>query len=394
MNQHIAAADYPRFHLAFPVTDLARARDFYGRYLGCAEGRSSDAWVDFDFFGHQIVAHKVASAQMSDATSLVDGDNVPVRHFGVVLSLPGVGGAGGEVQGGGAGVRHRAARPLSGRAGRAGDDVLPRSVRQRARVQGVRRPRPPVRQVDAEHARPHAMPRRADLHAAATDATLAQRALARAGASDAMARATARALVAAEAQGLVVARHVARAAIRAAPAQRSRRRQRRARDRQEQGCGVPGRRQDRDSRFRRAHWRWRKRCAVRASFGVAFAGVTNSHHFGVAAYHLLPVADAGMVGLAFGNSPAAMSAAGGKRPLFGTNPDCRRVSARVAAAVVHRPVAVGSRARQGDGGGEARASRFRWAGRSTVTGRRRPTRRPRSTARCCRWAAPRARCWR
>jgi len=88
MTQHIAPSDYPRFHLAFPVTDLGRAREFYGRYLGCAEGRSSDAWVDFDFFGHQIVAHKVASAQMSDATSLVDGDNVPVRHFGVVLSLP------------------------------------------------------------------------------------------------------------------------------------------------------------------------------------------------------------------------------------------------------------------------------------------------------------------
>jgi extradiol dioxygenase family protein len=88
MAQHIAASAYPRFHLAFPVTDLARARDFYGRYLGCAEGRSSDAWVDFDFFGHQIVAHKVASAQMSDVTSLVDGDDVPVRHFGVVLSLP------------------------------------------------------------------------------------------------------------------------------------------------------------------------------------------------------------------------------------------------------------------------------------------------------------------
>lgn len=55
-------------------------------------------------------------------------------------------------------------------------------------------------------------------------------------------------------------------------------------------------------------------------FGVAFAGVTNSHHFGVAAYHLAPIAKAGMVGLAFGNSPAAMPAAGGKRPLFGTNP--------------------------------------------------------------------------
>ena len=88
MTQHVATAVYPRFHLAFPVTDLDRARHFYGEYLGCAEGRSSDAWVDFDFFGHQIVAHKVADAQMSEATSLVDGDNVPVRHFGVVLSLP------------------------------------------------------------------------------------------------------------------------------------------------------------------------------------------------------------------------------------------------------------------------------------------------------------------
>ncbi len=60
--------------------------------------------------------------------------------------------------------------------------------------------------------------------------------------------------------------------------------------------------------------------AAAREFGVAFAGVTNSHHFGVAAHHLAPVADAGMVGLAFGNSPAAMPAAGGRRPLFGTNP--------------------------------------------------------------------------
>jgi extradiol dioxygenase family protein len=87
MGGHRPTANYPRFHLAFPVTDLAAARGFYGAFLGCAEGRSSDDWVDFDFFGHQIVAHKVAMAQMSDATSLVDGDNVPVRHFGVVLTL-------------------------------------------------------------------------------------------------------------------------------------------------------------------------------------------------------------------------------------------------------------------------------------------------------------------
>jgi len=87
MTPHLPTPDYPRFHLAFPVTDLDEARRFYGEFLGCAEGRSSDDWVDFDFFGHQIVAHKVAKASMSDATSLVDGENVPVRHFGVVTDL-------------------------------------------------------------------------------------------------------------------------------------------------------------------------------------------------------------------------------------------------------------------------------------------------------------------
>jgi extradiol dioxygenase family protein len=84
----LPTSPYPRFHLAFPVTDLDAARAFYGDFLGCPEGRSSEHWVDFDFHGHQIVAHKVASAQMMDATSLVDGDNVPVRHFGAVLELP------------------------------------------------------------------------------------------------------------------------------------------------------------------------------------------------------------------------------------------------------------------------------------------------------------------
>jgi extradiol dioxygenase family protein len=84
---HLPTPDYPRFHLAFPVTDLGEARRFYGDFLGCAEGRSSDDWVDFDFFGHQIVAHKVERAQMTDATSLVDGRDVPVRHFGVVTDL-------------------------------------------------------------------------------------------------------------------------------------------------------------------------------------------------------------------------------------------------------------------------------------------------------------------
>ena len=63
MSTHLPTADYPRFHLAFPVTDLGQARRFYGDFLGCAEGRSSDEWVDFDFHGHQIVAHMVAGGR-------------------------------------------------------------------------------------------------------------------------------------------------------------------------------------------------------------------------------------------------------------------------------------------------------------------------------------------
>jgi uncharacterized protein len=77
----------PRFHLAFPVTDLAEARRFYGALLGCPEGRSSPEWVDFDFYGHQIVAHLCAPSVRS-ATNEVDGENVPVRHFGVIMELP------------------------------------------------------------------------------------------------------------------------------------------------------------------------------------------------------------------------------------------------------------------------------------------------------------------
>ena len=77
----------PPFHLAFPVTSLARARAFYGGLLGCPEGRSSGEWVDFDFFGHQIVAHLAPAEAEPAATNAVDGDAVPVRHFGVVLPM-------------------------------------------------------------------------------------------------------------------------------------------------------------------------------------------------------------------------------------------------------------------------------------------------------------------
>ena len=75
----------PPFHLAFPVHDLAAARAFYVDLLGCGVGRSSDHWIDFDLRGHQIVAHLTATAQPRP-THPVDGDDVPVPHFGLVLA--------------------------------------------------------------------------------------------------------------------------------------------------------------------------------------------------------------------------------------------------------------------------------------------------------------------
>ena len=77
----------PPFHLAFPVDDLAAARRFYGGLLGCGEGRSSDRWVDFDFHGHQIVAHMAPDSVAKRAINPVDGDDVPVPHFGLVLPM-------------------------------------------------------------------------------------------------------------------------------------------------------------------------------------------------------------------------------------------------------------------------------------------------------------------
>jgi len=77
----------PRFHLAFPVRDLSEARAFYGSLLGCPEGRSSAEWVDFDFFGHQIVAHLSPNESAHKAHNQVDGEKVPVRHFGAILAM-------------------------------------------------------------------------------------------------------------------------------------------------------------------------------------------------------------------------------------------------------------------------------------------------------------------
>lgn len=78
------------FHIAFPVNDLAAARRFYGELLGCPEGRSSDRWIDFDLFGHQIVAHLRPVADASETPrqhNVVDGHDVPIPHFGVVLAM-------------------------------------------------------------------------------------------------------------------------------------------------------------------------------------------------------------------------------------------------------------------------------------------------------------------
>ena len=75
------------FHLAFPVHDIAAARQFYGELLGCPEGRSADDWVDFNFHGHQIVAHLAPSETGEAQRNAVDGHGVPVRHFGIVLPM-------------------------------------------------------------------------------------------------------------------------------------------------------------------------------------------------------------------------------------------------------------------------------------------------------------------
>ena len=135
VSQESSPMAMPPFHLAFPVLDLD-ARAFYGDLLGCTEGRSAPT-------GSTSISSATRSSRPRDAggggpghTSAVDGDNVPVRHFGAIL--PGTPGTRWptscrpRVR-----VRHRAAYPLQGRDRRAGDDVLPRSQRQRAGVQDL-----------------------------------------------------------------------------------------------------------------------------------------------------------------------------------------------------------------------------------------------------------------
>lgn len=84
MNDHHATDP---FHLAIPVHDLAAARRFYGEVLGCPEGRSAPDWIDFDLYGHQLVAHLAPAQRAADHHNPVDGHDVPVPHFGVVLSM-------------------------------------------------------------------------------------------------------------------------------------------------------------------------------------------------------------------------------------------------------------------------------------------------------------------
>ncbi len=75
------------FHLAFPVNDLARTRTFYTGILGCPEGRSAETWVDFDLYGHQIVAHLCPAGHKVELLNQVDDENIPIPHFGVILTM-------------------------------------------------------------------------------------------------------------------------------------------------------------------------------------------------------------------------------------------------------------------------------------------------------------------
>ncbi|HEX4817562.1 MAG TPA: VOC family protein [Nonomuraea sp.] len=78
----------PRFHLAMPVNDLAAARRFYGEVIGCAQGRSSDTWIDWNLHGHQFVTHLAPGRRADPAHNPVDGHDVPVPHFGLILTIP------------------------------------------------------------------------------------------------------------------------------------------------------------------------------------------------------------------------------------------------------------------------------------------------------------------
>jgi extradiol dioxygenase family protein/transcriptional regulator with XRE-family HTH domain len=131
------------FHLAIPVGDLDAARAFYGDVMGFGRGRSDERWTDWNVDGHQVVTHMVDDYTAPVAGhNFVDGHQVPVPQFGLVLSVERFQELASRMTERGYRLRHQALRPLPRRAGGAVDDVLPRPVRQRDGVQGVRRPRP------------------------------------------------------------------------------------------------------------------------------------------------------------------------------------------------------------------------------------------------------------
>ena len=76
------------FHLAIPVSDFEATQDFYTNVLGCSVGRTDKTWMDFNFFGHQVVAHLVPGSEQSSITNHVDGEDVPYRHFGIIMRMP------------------------------------------------------------------------------------------------------------------------------------------------------------------------------------------------------------------------------------------------------------------------------------------------------------------
>jgi extradiol dioxygenase family protein len=86
-HAHAAPPPPPPFHLAVPTHSVAAAREFYGSMLGCPEGRRAERWCDFNLFGHQLVAHQVDGYHASASANAVDGDPVPVPHFGAALSV-------------------------------------------------------------------------------------------------------------------------------------------------------------------------------------------------------------------------------------------------------------------------------------------------------------------
>ena len=85
--QNISTPKLTPFHLAIPVQSLKASRQFYGDLLGCEEGRSTDHWIDYNFFGHQLVCHKSSKAEQANCENPVDGKHVPVPHFGAVLEM-------------------------------------------------------------------------------------------------------------------------------------------------------------------------------------------------------------------------------------------------------------------------------------------------------------------